>query len=87
MKYILQVLIILGLSGCSFGADKEAHFVTGAVISKVVYDLTDNKMLSCASSLGVGVIKEIWDEKRGGKMDYEDIAWTAGGCTLWQIDF
>ncbi|MCH1459588.1 MAG: hypothetical protein L7U64_05290 [Luminiphilus sp.] len=74
-----EILVIsIALAGCAI--DKQKHFVAGAVASSWVYEETGDRSKACLAALGVGLAKELVDD-RNGRADRDDAAATTVGCT------
>ena len=94
MKKLTLTLALTLATLISYGqiaADKKLHFVAGAAVSAVTYvtvlEITkDTKKAfwySLASSVVVGLAKELVDEKKYKGFDSKDLAATAlGGLTV-----
>ncbi|WP_439121389.1 hypothetical protein [Marivita sp.] len=58
--------------------DKAAHFAAGAAVSHIVTQETGNATAGCLAAIGVGVLKELVDDKA----DPADIVATGLGCSV-----
>lgn len=83
MKALMLMSCCIALAGCA--TDKRAHFLAGAAVSGVVTDYTGSKVKGCLAGLGVGILKEVYDNKRHGQPDAMDALATGAGCTVWTI--
>lgn len=88
MKKLLPLLLFPLLSYGQIAQDKQKHFIVGAGISAVTYEITYTKtgnrskaiLYSVLSSAIIGTAKEIADSRNGRTgFDTKDLAATVGG--------
>lgn len=71
-----------------FGADKMKHFLASAFVQSAAYSLarsagasrSSSQAVAGATSLTVGVAKEVRDKKKGSRFSVPDLAWDAAGA-------
>lgn len=76
---VVMLVIAIALAGCA--VDKQKHFLAGAAASSWVYEKTGDQSRACLAALGVGLAKEVVDD-RNGRADSDDAAATTFGCTV-----
>lgn len=76
---VVMLVIAIAVAGCA--VDKQKHFVTGAAVSSWVYAKTGDQSEACLAALGVGLAKEVVDD-RNGRADSDDAVATTFGCTV-----
>lgn len=75
---------------CYSQTDKALHFSAGFVfsgISSLGKQKNEKIIIGVTSAFAIGVAKELYDKKRGGKVDYNDIWFTATGGLVGSVIF
>lgn len=86
MKRMICVLILVCMSTSSTMAleqDKVKHVAASTAISGGIITATNNVWLGVGSCMGVGLLKEGYDNiQEGNKFDMEDMVANGVGCAL-----
>ena len=88
VPYIVFTLLIT--LNCYSQTDKALHFSAGFVfsgISSLGKQKNEKIIIGVTSAFAIGVAKELYDKKRGGKVDYNDIWFTATGGLVGSVIF
>lgn len=72
--------------------DKIVHLLAGGVIALVTLLITENSFFAIMMATLLGAVKEWWDDKGNGKVEFNDFLATViggilvvGGVRLWVI--
>ncbi len=88
VSYIVFTLLIT--LNCYSQTDKALHFSAGFVfsgISSLSKQKNEKIIIGVTSAFAIGVAKELYDKKRGGKVDYNDIWFTTAGGLVGSVIF
>ncbi len=79
-KLLIALLLSLSLASPAFatdfdmsGQDKVMHVAATTIITAVVYEITDDRIVATVAGLVAGLLKEAADEVRGGEFDTNDL--------------
>ncbi|GEM_PF-1718469 len=82
-KIVIGVICTFPLAGCLGSSDDKArHFAAGGVASWAAQELGAPAWAGCAVALGAGLLKEHYDNNRGGHWDKDDALATVAGCSV-----
>jgi uncharacterized protein YfiM (DUF2279 family) len=64
------------------GADKFKHAAMSYAITAYTFAATDSEPAAVATAALSGILKEIYDRKRGSLFSFRDLVWDAAGIAL-----
>jgi uncharacterized protein YfiM (DUF2279 family) len=64
------------------GADKFKHAAMSYAITTYTFGATDSEPLAVATGAIAGILKEIYDRRRGSLFSVRDLVWDAAGVAL-----
>lgn len=57
-----------------WGSDKDKHLIVSFLLVVILYIITRSGLLSMSIALGVGILKEVYDQWKYGGFDVADLA-------------
>ena len=88
MEKKIVAFSLLFLVGCSsIPKDKQQHFAAGVISSGIVFKITGDTNKGCATAVGLGAAKEMYDSQHPNKhtVDVNDFIATSLGCLVWKF--
>ena len=82
-RLVRKMMLVTALGVTSACAtDDTMHFAAGHFVSRYVTERTGSPFQGCLASLGVGVLKEVYDHNYGGDVEGSDVFFTGAGCAV-----